>query len=323
MLAKGAWEVLAELRNPELKELVASLEATVLASRAPSTVSKYVNAFGRWKQWAQQYEGMVVLPVNEAEFALYLQHLGDTTASRSAVEEAVNGVSWVQQLAGFPAVTGSSFVGIVLDGLQRRLAKPKVKKEPVSTDMLSALVESLDDNPSLSYVRLAAACLLSFAAFLRYDELAKLRCCDITFGSTYMEVHIVSSKTDQYRQGDSVVAARSGSPTCPVAMLERYFSMATLTKESKLRLFRGIISTKNGERLRSQETDKSDAMESFTYPSFAVSERHRPWRLNNRSGTPAWAAVDAPPALRLCRPNCLASNPRLVSLCRNSSRKRV
>ena len=252
MLAKGAWEVVAELRNPELKELVASLEATVLASRAPSTVSKYVNAFGRWKQWAQQYHSMVVLPVNEEEFALYLQHLGDTTASRSAVEEAVNGVSWVKQLAGFPAVTGSSFVGIVLDGLQRRLAKPKVKKEPVSTDMLLALVESLGDNPSLSDVRLVEACLLSFASFLRYDELAKLRCCDITFGSTYMEVHIVSSNTDQYRQGDSVVVVRSGSPTCPVAMLERYFSMATLTKESKLRLFRGIISTKNGERLRSQ-----------------------------------------------------------------------
>ena len=49
-----------------------------------------------------------------------------------------------------------------------------------------------------------------------------------------------------------MVVARAGSPTCPVAMLERYFSMAVLTKESKLRLFRGIISTKNGERLWSQ-----------------------------------------------------------------------
>ena len=117
-------------------------------------------------------------------------------------------------------------MGIVLDGLQRRLAKPKVKKKPVSTDMLLALVESLGDNPSLSDVRLVASCLLSFAAFLRYDELAKLRCCDTTFGSTHIEVHIVSSKTDQYRQGDSVVVARSGSPTCPVAMLERYFSIA-------------------------------------------------------------------------------------------------
>ena len=68
----------------------------------------------------------------------------------------------------------------------------------MSTDMLLTLVESLGDNPFLSDVRLVASCLLSFAAFLRYDELAKLRCCDITFGSTHVEVHIVSSKTDQY-----------------------------------------------------------------------------------------------------------------------------
>ena len=48
------------------------------SKQGSTTVSKYVNV-GRWKQWAQQYDGMVILPVNEAEFVLYLQHLGDTT----------------------------------------------------------------------------------------------------------------------------------------------------------------------------------------------------------------------------------------------------
>ena len=67
-----------------------------------------------------------------------------------------------------------------------------------------------------------------------------------------MSIHILSSKTDQYRQGDSVLVGRTGSSTCPVAMLERYYSMAALPKQSKLRLFRGIVVTKSGERLRSQ-----------------------------------------------------------------------
>ena len=67
-----------------------------------------------------------------------------------------------------------------------------------------------------------------------------------------MPIHILSSKTDQYRQGDSVLVARTGSPTCPVAMLERYYSLAALPKQSKLRLFRGIVVTKNGQRLRSE-----------------------------------------------------------------------
>ena len=57
-------------------------------------------------------------------------------------------------------------------GLKRSLAKPKVRKEPVTVDMLAALVDTLSDSPSVSDVRLAASCLLSFAAFLRFNELA-------------------------------------------------------------------------------------------------------------------------------------------------------
>ena len=49
-----------------------------------------------------------------------------------------------------------------------------------------------------------------------------------------------------------MLVARTDSPTCPVAMLERYFSMAALPKQSKLHLFRGIVVTRSGKRLRSQ-----------------------------------------------------------------------
>ena len=61
--------------------------------------------------------------------------------------------------------------------------------------------------------------LLSFAAFLRYD-VAKLQCCDIKFTHECMSVVIRSSKTDQYRQGDVVPVARSGTATCPVAKMK-------------------------------------------------------------------------------------------------------
>ena len=57
--------------------------------------------------------------------------------SNSSVKEAVNAISWVHQLTGYPAIAESPFVRIVLDGLQRNLAKPKVRKEPVTTDVIS------------------------------------------------------------------------------------------------------------------------------------------------------------------------------------------
>ena len=66
-----------------------------------------------------------------------------------------------------------------------------------------------------------------------------------------MSVHITSSKTDQYREGASVLVARTGSPTCPVAMTDRYFALAGLSHSSKLRLFRSIVHAKSGDWLRS------------------------------------------------------------------------
>ena len=249
-LTSGVWMELAKLQDPELRRLAEALPDTVLHSRADGTTKKYLYAFQRWRQWAGLRREVAVFPVQEVHFALYLQHLGETVQSKSAVEEAVNAVSWVHQISGLPAVTASPFVRATLSGLQRKLAKPKVKKEPVTVEMLRVLVDSLGQSPSLSDIRLVASALLSFAAFLRYDEVAKLRCCDIRFSGDSMAVHLQSSKTDQYRQGDKVIVARTGSLTCPVAMMERYYSMATLSQSSSLSVFRGITKTKQGERLR-------------------------------------------------------------------------
>ena len=59
------------------------------------------------------------------------------------------------------------------EGLQRKLAMPKVK-EPITAETLSTLVDSHASKSSLSKVHLVAGSLLAYAAFLYYDELAKL-----------------------------------------------------------------------------------------------------------------------------------------------------
>ena len=48
-----------------------------------------------------------VFPVQEVHFVLYLQHLSEIAKSKSAVEEAVNAISWVHQISGLPAITVS------------------------------------------------------------------------------------------------------------------------------------------------------------------------------------------------------------------------
>ena len=74
------------------------------------------------------------------------------------------------------------------------LASPTVKKQPITSKMLSDMVQACQPDPSLGDLRLMAACLLGFAAFLWYDELSKLCCEDLTFIANFLEIKIKSSK---------------------------------------------------------------------------------------------------------------------------------
>ena len=76
--------------------------------------------------------------------------------------------------------------------------------------MLKSMVESVGLTPSLTEIRLLAVCLLAFEGFMRCDQLAKLQCKDIVYNDEGMVVNICSSKTDQLREGASLVIACSG-----------------------------------------------------------------------------------------------------------------
>ena len=53
----------------------------------------------------------------------------------------------------------------------------------------------------------------------------------------------------------------------------------------------------------------------FNVTILCISLRQRPWRLNKRSGTPAFAAAEAPPDLRLWRPKRFGSKPNAANFC--------
>ena len=75
-----------------------------------------------------------------------------------------------------------------LQGLQCSLAKPVVKKEPITLEMLRAMVDDVDKSGSLSDLCLVTACLLSFAAFLQFNEMINLRPCDFTFSQEMLNI---------------------------------------------------------------------------------------------------------------------------------------
>ena len=57
-----------------LQSLASSLPDVALASRAPSTSSKYFSSYNRWRSWAREH-GLTVFPASPFHFAIYLRHL--------------------------------------------------------------------------------------------------------------------------------------------------------------------------------------------------------------------------------------------------------
>ena len=187
MIQVGQWLALAN----HSKEQADSLLIIVLSSRAPTTVIKYQGAFARWKKFAAERHASS-LPADALTVASYLEQLAKSTSSVSAVEEAYNSLNWMHDIAGLQSLAGDAIVKSVVEGIRRMFAKPVVKKEPLTVVDLKAIMEN-SDLTDLGDVRTAAICLLAFAAFLRFDELASLHCSDVSFAEGHLKLRIRKS----------------------------------------------------------------------------------------------------------------------------------
>ena len=93
---------------------------------------------------------------------------------------------------------------------------------------------------NLSDLRLATICVTAYTAFLSYNKLARLRCCDVSFCDSLVKIYVYKSKTDVYRDGAYVLLAKTGYVSCPFNLLRRYVSAANLDLSSSLPFFRSL-----------------------------------------------------------------------------------
>ena len=91
---------------------------------------------------------------------------------------------------------------------------------------------------------------MSFAAFLRLDELAKVVRSDVELDSEKFQLFTESSKTDKCRDGILVVVAVSGKVSCPVNVMNQYLDKAQLGQDSPL--FCQLFGTKFGYKARAR-----------------------------------------------------------------------
>ena len=145
IFSHGCWVDLKNLQDPELVRLCDALQASLLKSKADSTSEKYAGAFRRWKAWCNSKTDVRPFPACPEQLCLYLQHLKESSGSKAAILEAVNAVAWTHRLAGLPSVSEHPLVVTTLAAMQRSLAKPTKKKEPVTPELLRQIVDSTNN----------------------------------------------------------------------------------------------------------------------------------------------------------------------------------
>jgi hypothetical protein len=68
---------------------------------------------------------------------------------------------------------------------------------------------------------------------------------NLSFYDTHVKICIESSKTDIYRQGNTVIIAKTNTDTCPVKLLPYYCKIAELRAKSDEYSFRSLQFNKN------------------------------------------------------------------------------
>ena len=124
-------------------------------------------------------------------------------------------------MAGLSKISNHSLVSLKVSASQRLLGRPKVKKDPVTTKMLKALVKSkitdkstcISDRLLMSYRLRGFVVVVVVFFFFRFSELSHIKACDINFFPSYASIFLESSKTDQFRDGAWIFIARPDLPT--------------------------------------------------------------------------------------------------------------
>ena len=123
----------------------------------------------------------------------------------------------------------------------KRIARPnRAPKEPITPETLQKMYRVIGgDNACLLDLRKFCILLISYVGFLRFDEVSNLIKGDATFFNTHMSVFIEKSKTDIYRDGNTLAISRLNSALCPVKMLAKYIETAKIANDDEF-LFRAV-----------------------------------------------------------------------------------
>lgn len=210
-----------------LEPWLAKARAYAHAAKAPNTLKAYRSDWRAFEAFCRGRDA-AALPATVATVAAYAAEAA-CRLKANTVERHLTAISQAHQLAGVENPVDDMLVRTVLGGIRRVKGTAQQSKEPLSSELLRKMVDTIPGD-DLRSVRDRALLLVGFAGAFRRTELVGLRYEDLRFTSQGAVVTIPRSKTDPQAQGQTI-----GMPygrqlaTCPVRALQAWIARSGVT----------------------------------------------------------------------------------------------
>ena len=239
-----------ETKDSRLRGMGSFISELATKAMAVNTMKMYNQGLRAWKQWAGRFPEANTIPIKPLHLAAFFASVVQQHGKFGKIEQAFYGLNWLHKVLNVPNPCESTLVRHVKDASKRILKNRVVKKCPIRPHHLRRLVSKFGRSRNLLHLRVVAIALVSYAGFLRYDEVSQIRRNHIQFEATYFNLFIPSSKTDQEADGETVHIAYTGHATCPGKALRRYLRSAQVKDDDSRYIFRPATRTKDGHKLK-------------------------------------------------------------------------
>ena len=111
-------------------------------------------------------------------------------ASTMTIRTAFYGIIWYHNINNLQDPTDNQEVKSMLECAKRVNSRPVTKKDILNTDSLIRLCDMFSDSIDVTVLGDLSMILLSYAGFLRFDEVSSLRCYDVSFFDDHIKIFI-------------------------------------------------------------------------------------------------------------------------------------
>lgn len=169
--------------------------------------------------WCEAH-GLKPLPADPQTVAVYLAARAEAGLAVASLSLALAAIGEAHRVAGYESPRSTPAVREVWRGIKRAHGTAQRRVEPVTVEILRAMVRSLPE--TLVGARDRALLLTGFAGGLRRSEIVELCVEDLGFERDGVRVTIRRSKTDPEGAGAVIGIPSGASDTCPVRSLRAW-----------------------------------------------------------------------------------------------------